>query len=738
MVVAILALLLSGLGLKELGFNDGSESIYASDNVHYRNFQAFAEEFSATGNGLAVLVTSADSLTVADIDVLRDFVLDALLAEGVEAVFSLFSLQRLDPETGLLEPVLIDLEQEGFDGNVARVLQAARGLSFAGFSVIDDTLSETVVILSLDPSRQSLDAVAPVRKELSALMRQRFDGTHLTAKMTGQVPIRDFVVNQVRRDQPIINLLGAVFGFCVSWFIFRSPWIALFNGIAPVFALVLSLGLMGLLGFEINVINTALPVLVMVLASSDCTHITYEIRNRCHRGDDVLKAIERAMTELISPCVLTSLTTILAFASLSFATSPIIRELSLSGGLSVASALVAVLIIHPLAFSFATRFSPLRTALLQPLRADRRMDRRRALFDGILGSRKIVVVASLGLFAGMLIAVLPPETSYRPNENIRNDHPLIRTLDRVEAFSGPTSAIALPLRLNSEGALLTPETLSEIEQLHKAALSAAPGASVVSLHTIAEFLRSNGGKDTVEAVREVLDILPEHYLHRIVSRSGDALLLSVFVTDLRSSELRILSDTILTELNNVQTETLTIGTPTDALALSAFGSHEMILQLVISFAIVVILCPLLIGLWFGRMDFVVLAFLPNVLPILVIGAALMISDVHIQFSSALALTIAFGIAVDDTVHVFNRLNLNLNATGGRLTIQAIAEAMTRTAPALLTTTCILSAGLISVLWSVMPMIEYFGLLCIATFVLALLADLIILPATAALLSKDAK
>ena len=58
----------------------------------------------------------------------------------------------------------------------------------------------------------------------------------------------------------------------------------------------------------------------------------------------------------------------------------------------------------------------------------------------------------------------------------------------------------------------------------------------------------------------------------------------------------------------------------------------------------------------------------------------------------------------------------------------VAESMNHISPVLITTTLILSSGLLATQVSDMPMIRFFGLLCIATFVLALVCDLILLPA----------
>jgi len=103
-------------------------------------------------------------------------------------------------------------------------------------------------------------------------------------------------------------------------------------------------------------------------------------------------------------------------------------------------------------------------------------------------------------------------------------------------------------------------------------------------------------------------------------------------------------------------------------------------------------------------------------------------DFDIQVTSALALTIAFGIALDDSIHVFNRLHLQMQQDRKPLSHGLIASAIAQVRPVLIVTTVVLSAGLIATLTSEMPMIRFFGILCVVTFVLALICDLLLLPA----------
>jgi predicted RND superfamily exporter protein len=99
----------------------------------------------------------------------------------------------------------------------------------------------------------------------------------------------------------------------------------------------------------------------------------------------------------------------------------------------------------------------------------------------------------------------------------------------------------------------------------------------------------------------------------------------------------------------------------------------------------------------------------------------------LQFSSGIALTIAFGIAVDDTAHILNRLRLNA-PQGTPSDAAAIRKSMAEVTPILVVTTAVLAFGLIGTFTSSVPAVAFFGALSIVALLLALLADLVVLPA----------
>jgi predicted RND superfamily exporter protein len=121
-----------------------------------------------------------------------------------------------------------------------------------------------------------------------------------------------------------------------------------------------------------------------------------------------------------------------------------------------------------------------------------------------------------------------------------------------------------------------------------------------------------------------------------------------------------------------------------------------------------------------------LAVMSNTLPILATCAVLYLLGRGMQFNTVIALTVAFGIAVDDTTHYLNRFLLQRD--GRRSLVARLIDTSHHIGPVLVGTTIIIVAGLSVTLASGMPTIRLFGGLTAATLVVALVADLLILPA----------
>ena len=162
-------------------------------------------------------------------------------------------------------------------------------------------------------------------------------------------------------------------------------------------------------------------------------------------------------------------------------------------------------------------------------------------------------------------------------------------------------------------------------------------------------------------------------------------------------------------------------------AIAARNSASMIGQLNNGLTLEMIFVAALIGLAFRSFFVMIVAILPGLFPIVVSGAVLWWFDDGLQFASIVALTVAFGLGLDATIHYLNRLRLE--ATPGEDPALGVKRATVLVGPALILTSLVLACGLGVTIFSDLPSLRLFGWLSAFTLVAALVGDLLILPAT---------
>ena len=129
-----------------------------------------------------------------------------------------------------------------------------------------------------------------------------------------------------------------------------------------------------------------------------------------------------------------------------------------------------------------------------------------------------------------------------------------------------------------------------------------------------------------------------------------------------------------------------------------------------------------------------LAMIPNLFPIVVLFGVLGWLNKPVDIAIAMTACVALGIAVDDTTHFLMRFR----EFGGSMSniSTPIGRTMSQCGPAMLKTTSIGSAGLLVYGASDMVVVKNFSLAITGMLILALLADIFILPALLFLCAKD--
>jgi predicted RND superfamily exporter protein len=145
-----------------------------------------------------------------------------------------------------------------------------------------------------------------------------------------------------------------------------------------------------------------------------------------------------------------------------------------------------------------------------------------------------------------------------------------------------------------------------------------------------------------------------------------------------------------------------------------------------SFIIALLVITLFFIILFKSVKYGLLSIIPSVMPIILAGSFAAWVGIPLDQSAIIVFAMTMGIAVDDAIHVMNRYLMTKNS--GKNTKQSIQRAMNESGRAVIFSSTVLVFGFSVLCFASFTTIIYVGLLGSIIMFLALLGDLIVLPA----------
>ncbi len=160
--------------------------------------------------------------------------------------------------------------------------------------------------------------------------------------------------------------------------------------------------------------------------------------------------------------------------------------------------------------------------------------------------------------------------------------------------------------------------------------------------------------------------------------------------------------------------------------IAARNSAAMIQKINLMLTAEMVIVSALIGLAFRSFLIGAVSLLPGLFPVVTSGASLALTGEGMQFASIIALTVAFGLGLNATIHYLNRLKRE--DLPGVDPVEAASRATVLMGPALILTSIVLACGLAVTVFSDLPSLRLFGRLSATTLLAAMVGGLLLLPA----------
>jgi predicted RND superfamily exporter protein len=169
----------------------------------------------------------------------------------------------------------------------------------------------------------------------------------------------------------------------------------------------------------------------------------------------------------------------------------------------------------------------------------------------------------------------------------------------------------------------------------------------------------------------------------------------------------------------------------------AYLSERNIINMLLAALGAIVAISIILGLALRRIDMGVISLIPNMLPAAMAFGLWGLVDGEIGLGLSVVASMTLGIVVDDTIHFISKY-LRARKDYGMDAQDSIRHAFTTVGPAMWTTSVALVAGFLVLLFSDYRMSADMGLLSAITISIALVMDLLLLPAILLVTDKPEK
>jgi predicted RND superfamily exporter protein len=572
------------------------------------------------------------------------------------------------------------------------------------------------------------------------------DDVDATFALAGIPVIRSRLPKLLEADQRVFLGAGLVLFVALLAFFFRSGPQVFLCLASTVPAYLLTLGVMGFAGYSISVLSSFIPIIILVVSVSDSIHLLSGFRatrrggSGKRGGSGQREAVIETFSGLAGTCFYTSLTTAVGFLSLAGTRIGIVVEFGVFTAIAIMAAFVFNMTLLPVLLSYhsAKTFN------------DRGL--RHRWLQGVIGSARVLAfrpsVRTLALFLLVSVLGIAASRGLRTNtlllDDMRPRSGLLKDLRWVEDQGFGLFQVVLYMKGAEGQELHDPQVLRWMREFQEFAQREPLVMSTVGLPDFLEQIRTAFGEDgetrgedseargglprTTEEASQLLFLAQledadfSDLVYRPAEREAQII---VSVEDEGSTLILPFLDRVDRYLIDNPPPAGSV-VPTGTVYLLQSYQAQIIKSFVPTIAIAIVLITGILIFMFRSITLGLVALIPNLFPLLVLLAFMAVCSFDVKPSTILVFSIAFGIAVDDSMHLLGRIRDRLRR-GDRMR-GAIQASLRDGGPAIVIATLVVGLGFSLLIGSQFEVLFLVGLMTVVSAVAALFADLYALPA----------
>ena len=716
-----------GSFLKDLRLEFSIEQLFTQDDPRVERFLQFRDEFSGVDNILFLIYESNNPFSKENLDKNRQLIESLETIDGVESVTSLTNLE-LFTEGGdyLLQPVYERIPYDTDSLLMAKktIMQSELVRNY----IISADGKMASIMIEIDRDYNDYDGRKRILSEIDQfqmIVDWKWHQAGLPVIRTRYVQY--MIQDNIRFLFPVALVISILLAL-----LFRSFAGVLLPLIVIGLTIIWTVGLMAKMGIDINIISYMIPTLLMIISVSDSVHFMVKYFQALHEFGHRREALFQTIKKIGTALMLTSVTTAVGFGALSFVNIKIVSEFGIFTAIGVFFAFIISILFLPSMFMLMKQTADdkliiynvgVRVKVVQKISTLVRAYPKHIIISWCF-------IACIGTWGAVKIN---PHSKLL--EDLRPGNKLLDDMKVAENRMGAILPVEIILEIMNDGPYEDIQDVEVMQFLDRvgAFMSAIP--EIGKVMSVTQYIKEihqamNDGDPAFYHVPNSRNLISQYMLlyesefETFFNLDYTKLRIAAQIKDIDSRR----SAEIEEEINNFIMANAPSGVKAEVTGTAFIAlrtNNYLVRNLAGSFFIAFIVVTLLMAILFRSVKMALISVVPNIIPMMMMAAVMGFFQVSLRPSTAMTFAIAFGIAVDDTLHYLTRYRMELS---DRHYQKANDATMMSTGVAMMSTTAILVSGFMVLTLSEFTFSIQFGILSSITILSALIGDLTFLPA----------
>ena len=568
---------------------------------------------------------------------------------------------------------------------------------------------------------------------------------NLDIKISGMPYVRTKNAENIKSEISTFVILALIITSIIFFLFFRSYRATFISLFVVMIGVVWTVGILGLFitntppgDFEISVLTGLIPPLIIVIGIPNCIFLINKYQHEVNKHGNKAKSLQKVITKIGNATLMTNVTTASGFATFIITNSKLLKEFGIVASLSILAIFILCILIIPIIYSFL------------PIPEEKHLEHLNRTWINSLGDwiEKTVKKSKINIY---IISVLLLVTSIIGIYQIRISGSIIDDMPQKadwfddimfyeKEFNGimPLEILINTKQKKGVTKLSTIKKMSKIEDVILEIPELSKPISMVSLVKYSKQAYYNGNPKYYQVPTSQENSFILSYaknstsgsdvdlIKNYVDSTGQYTRITAFMKDMEIEKMEEIEKKLNYEISKIMPSNNFEVSITGKAYLFQKGTKYLVKNLIISLSLAIFLIALLMAYMFRSLKMIFISLIPNLLPLIVTAGLMGYLGVAIKPSTILIFSIAFGIAVDDTIHFLAKYRQELITNNWEVK-KSVYNALRETGVSMFYTSIVLFFG-----FSVFTVSNFggtvaLGALVSATLLFAMLSNLLLLP-----------